>query len=181
MRLLTVILLCFMQVAIAGKSVHLSLGRGNPNRLRGWRVSARKDWQWQLLSKSSNFVLKGAWDLSYAYWHTDISMPAEPRNIYALAIAPVLHLQPTKPFFNHLSPYLEASVGGSILSRRLLAHRDLGSQLLFQDLLGFGIRFGSQLQYDLSWHYLHYSNANIAPPNNGIDVKILATLAYHFA
>ena len=77
-------------------------------------------------------------------------------------------------------PYLEGSVGLAALSNMRLGHRHLGAHWSFQDLIGAGVRFGDNYQYDLSYHYLHYSNANIAKPNNGVDVKMLFSFAYHF-
>ncbi len=178
--LLLLVGLLISQTLWADIGVRASLGRGNPDRLRGSRIAMTWDWHNNLLNPDSFWRLVTYWDLSIAHWHTDVSNPPGPRGLNAFAIAPVLRLQPKAPLQLNILPFAEISVGGSWLTNTRLAHRDLGSHLEFQDLIGLGTRFGQNQAYELSWHYLHYSNANLSPPNNGIDVKILATLGYHF-
>ena len=157
-------------------TLRLAYGMGEPNDLRGGRIALGWDWPHALLS-GNQWQLTGYWDLSAAYFRVK---PACHRcqQLWTVAIAPVFRWQVQ---FEQLVPYLEASVGLAGLSTLHLGYRNLGAHWSFQDLLGAGVRFGEHQQYDISYHYLHYSNANIVKPNNGVDVKILLSFAYHFA
>ncbi len=162
----------------AQRSISLSAGYGEPDNLIGGRLAWQYYWdkQWAI---SKKLTLGGYWDASLAYWQTDNSTDAKQYpDIAILAFAPVFRLQQQNSIDTNLNPYLEVSVGLSAMSRDKLGHRDLGARFAFQDLLGFGILFGKQQQFDLSYHFLHYSNAKIFPPNEGIDVKSLISLKY---
>lgn len=151
--------------AVAG-----SYGGGKPKKLHGGRVS----YQWQKQDYSWRYA-DMYFDVSAAHWTTNWS---EHTSIDVLGIAPVFRL----PILtnNSFQPYLEGSVGAAFMSSDRIATRKLGANLAFQDILGAGATFGSDRQYDLSLRYLHYSNAHLAPPNEGIDVKFLVTLGYRF-
>jgi hypothetical protein len=171
-------LTCMNSSVYALSAVHISGGLiGEPERLRGGRISVTDNWRWVLPSKDHAWELHGYWDYSIAYWFTQIKVSGEPSSIVALAAAPVLRLE--KLHTEYFKPFLEASLGAVWLSHSRLGHRNVGSQINFQDMLGVGTYFGAKQQYEISGHYLHYSNAGIFPPNNGLDVKLLVTLAYH--
>jgi lipid A 3-O-deacylase len=128
--------------------------------------------------------LIGYWDLSVAHWQvTPGILPApfhQPSTIETFAISPIIRLQTRKKYFLSSQPYLELGIGASLLSNDHLGHRNLGGQFAFQDLLGIGLRWGTTHAWSLSYHYLHYSNAKLLPPNQGIDVKWLWSLGYEF-
>lgn len=158
-------------------SFSLSYGNGDPNNLNGVRGALQ--WAWEKIwFAQTNLQLTGYWDLSLAYWNTDGNSFGQYKSVTIVAIAPVFRLQ-TAESFNTIKPYLEASVGAALLSSNHLGDRDLGGQGQFQDMLGFGTLFGSTEQYDVSVHFLHYSNAGLSPPNMGITLALL-TFSYHF-
>ncbi len=159
--------------------IRLGYGHGRPANLNGLRLAVQK--HWPVWFESSLINLSGLWELNFAYWYTDGDINKQHRRLYNLAIAAVLRLLLHKRFFYPIQPYIEASVGPAILSSRFLAHRDLGSKFAFQNLLGGGILFGADQQYDFSIDYLHYSNAGISSPNDGIDVRILVSLGWRFS
>ena|SRR3990167_7695249 len=151
------------------KGITASVGRGGPNTLRGGRASLQ--WQPQILNQQ---IFSLYFELSAAHWvvnyHTD-------KSISIAALTPVLRIYYARRYF---SPYFEATAGPAYMSRTRLGQRRLGSHWTFQDILGFGTTFGSQHQFDTSFRFLHYSNANLASENGGIDVWFLGTVGYHF-
>jgi lipid A 3-O-deacylase len=175
--LLTGITNAYAKNAFIPDGFSFSYGDGRPGNLRGYRGSLQ--WHWNWIACANRPLVTGYWDASFAHWNVDTTDDNEPGSINIIAFAPVFRLQ-TPPLMGYFTPYLEGSVGLSALSQNHLSHRNLGGNWAFQDLLGGGIAFGQHQQFNLSYHYLHYSNAGLNPPNNGIDVKNLVSFAYRF-
>lgn len=152
-------------------AVSLSYGIGEPNNLKGYRASLQLEpettqWNWIWLY----------FDLNAAHWHTDYT---KNKSIDAIGIVPMFRFYPAgSP--SVLTPYIEAGVGLAGMNKDEIGRRDLGAHWAFEDLVGVGLMFGREHQLDFSIRYLHYSNAGIEPPNQGIDVKALFTIAYRF-
>ena len=147
-----------------------SFGMGHPENLKGARASM----QWQPAATNKK-VFSVYFELSGAYWQ--VQYPSN-RSLVVGALTPVLRLYFTRtPTF---SPYFEASSGPAYLSKTWLGSRNLGAHWTFQDILGLGTTFGKDNRFDFSARFLHYSNANLAPANGGIDVLLLVTVGYHF-
>lgn len=159
--------------------VSLSYGQGQPNNLTGYRLATQWDWGVDWLA-STPIKLSGYWDASVARWSTEGNSTGNYTSLWAVGFDPIFRLQLRSLLAAAVSPYLEAGVGPAWLSASHLGERDLGAHWAFQDLVGVGIGFGKKHQFDLSYHYLHYSNAGLWPPNCGIDVKMLATFSYRF-
>lgn len=173
----SVILLLFLpQLAFASASVSMAYGGGEPDDLHGGRAAVQDYWNKPWLS-TTFLELTGYWDYSIAYWHTqDKLQPGEHDDVTIIALAPVFRVQGCH--VENLNPYFEASIGASWMNHDTLGHRDLGAKFAFQDLLGFGVTFGKDHQFDVSYHFLHYSNAKLFSPNEGIDVKYLISFKY---
>lgn len=73
-------------------------------------------------------------------------------------------------------PYIEAGVGVAYLDDYTINDRNLSSNLLFEDRVGAGIRIEN---VDISFRYMHYSNAGLKGSNDGIDI-LIGTLAWFF-
>lgn len=161
--------------------LQVAYGTGKPDQLRGYRVAMQQFWPWTGFSQSP-MNLTGYWDLSYANWHTHPPLASQPRSISIVALSPIIRLQSRENWLLAAQTYLELGVGASWLSNNHLGHRNLGSQFAFQDLMGLGLRWRKSATsiWTFSYHYLHYSNASLFPPNQGIDVKHLFTLGYEF-
>ena len=150
--------------------ISLSYGHGNPDSLDGGRISYQyhpEGYEWKSLITY--------FDASVA--HYEVDYPSND-SITIIAIAPVFRLN--AKLHNDFTPYIEAGLGAAYLSDDYLGHRDLGSQFAFQVLAGVGIAFGKNQQFDLSYHYLHYSNAYLASENDGFDIYSLLSFTYHF-
>lgn len=161
--------------------LQVSYGTGNPDHLKGYRIAIQQFLPWIGFSQS-RMNLTAYWDLSYANWHTTPPLAQQPRSISILALSPLIRLQSRENFLLAAQPYLELGIGPSWLSNNHLGHRNLGGQFAFQDLIGLGLRWRNNPTAiaSFSYHYLHYSNASLFPPNQGIDVKHLLTLGYEF-
>jgi lipid A 3-O-deacylase len=73
-----------------------------------------------------------------------------------------------------IMPYLEAGIGIAFLSEKTIKGRNLSSHFQFEDRGGIGVKIGKQKQHDLSFRYMHYSNAGLWQPNDGIDIFIFS-------
>jgi len=112
--------------------------------------------------------LSGYYELSLNYWN------GRSDENFGVALSPVFAY-----YFNvseDFHPYLEAGIGASLFSRTRMGPRDLSTNFLFEDRIGIGVRAGS---WDLALRYMHYSNAGIKQPNDGIDIFI-GSISYRF-
>ena len=172
------LLLIFLLLGISSAALALpgwlaataSFGLGHPDALKGGRASLQ--WQPTRLNKKYFAVY---FDVSGAYWHAQY--PTN-NSIMIGALVPVLRFYFTRQA--EFSPYFEASSGPAYTSKTWIGSRNLGSHWTFQDILGLGATFGKDNRFDASTRFLHYSNANLAPSNAGIDVLLLLTVGYHF-
>lgn len=170
----------FQDVFASTHGIQISYGTGEPDHLKGYRLAIQQFWPWIGFPKSI-LNLTGYWDISYAQWHTNPPLSNQPRSISILALSPLIRLQTRENCLLFAQPYLELGIGASWLSNNHLGHRNLGGQFAFQDLMGLGLRWkNNTTAISFSYHYLHYSNASLFPPNQGIDVKHLFTLGYEF-
>jgi len=136
----------------------------------GLQFSIQPDnWQWG--------ILRVYLEANENYWHT--SSTSANNNIWITAIAPVARLT----FFrnNKVSPFIEGSVGASIMSATHFGDRDLGINFAFQDIGGIGVAFGKNHQVDATLRAIHYSNASIAKHNSGITVPVDFQIGYWFS
>lgn len=161
--------------------VHISYGSGNPDHLKGYRVAIQQFWPWVGFARS-RLNITGYWDLSYANWYANPPLACQSHSISIFALSPLIRLQSREAWLFSTQTYLELGIGASLLSNNHFGHRNLGGQFAFQDLMGLGLRWqiSETAAATLSYHYLHYSNASLFPPNQGIDVKHLLTLGYEF-
>jgi hypothetical protein len=66
-----------------------------------------------------------------------------------------------------VTPFVDLGAGANYASRKIFENRDLGSNFLFNLILGGGINLGHD--YSLSVRYRHLSNAGLAEYNGGFD------------
>jgi lipid A 3-O-deacylase len=102
--------------------------------------------------------LTGYWDAAYTYWDGD-----ETSSNHSLSLAPVFVYEFAGERFK---PYIEAGIGIAAFSSTELEDNDLGSSFQFEDRIGFGVRFVDQ---EIGVRALHYSNAGIKDPNDGVE------------
>ncbi len=166
------LLMCLVSSSFAFDGITAGFGNGEPDKLRGFRAGLQ--WHWQPWWDGDWFSIQPLWELTVAQWKPQSQTAVARQNLRTLSLAPSVQvfLKPLEGF----SPFLEASIGVAALSHDRLGRRDLGAHWAFQDKFGAGIAFGAHQQFQLGAYYLHYSNANMAKPNQGIDLKPLVSL-----
>jgi hypothetical protein len=154
------------------------LAQSQPRNTTGYKLDydvMPSNWSWY------NNSLVAYMQANYAHWHTNETPVNNSFNtIAAVGVAPVLRWNFMAPTAN-IAPYAEASVGLAALTHNQFNNRQLGSRLLFQDMLGLGATFGASKQFFASANFLHYSNASTHRNNDGITIPLMATVGYNFS
>lgn len=151
----------------SGWGVSLGYGQGS-DCIDIYRAGILKQWDVKWFENKTGYV-QGYFELSYNRWeHGD-------EDVNAVAFSPVFQ------YVFHAGnstwyPYIEAGIGVACLDDYLINFRNLSSKFQFEDRAGAGIRIKN---VDISFRYLHYSNASLKEPNDGIDI-LIATLAWYF-
>lgn len=123
-----------------------------------WRASLVHDWDKRWWEGDRGY-LTGYWDSAYTYWEGSQASGA-----HSLSFSPVLVYQfPAQ----RLQPFIEFGIGVALFSQTDVGKRDMSSAFQFEDRLGAGVVLpgGSRL----GLRAMHYSNAGIKKPNNGIE------------
>lgn len=109
--------------------------------------------------------LTGYWDAGYTYWEGDRTS-----SNHSVSLAPVWVYE-----FDggSIKPYLEAAVGIAVFEHTQIESNGLGSSFQFEDRIGAGLRFAGG--HELGLRAIHYSNAGIKNPNDGVE-----SYALHF-
>jgi lipid A 3-O-deacylase len=95
--------------------------------------------------------------------------------VYVAGLSPVVTYYFGKPEYL-VHPYIEGGVGGALLSETEIGvSREFSTAFQFEDRVGAGVQIKN---FDLCFRYMHYSNARIKEPNDGIDIFMIA-LGWH--
>jgi len=113
--------------------------------------------------------LSGYYEASLNYWEKDSI------NVIGVAFSPVFvyYIGAKSDTFQ---PYAEAGIGVAYISKTEIKGRNMATHFQFEDRIGVGVKSGA---YDFNVRYMHYSNAGLKKPNDGIDI-FMFTLAYRF-
>ena len=104
--------------------------------------------------------LTGYWDAGYTYWEAgDASGGA-----HSLSFAPVFVYEFGS---GNVKPFIEAGIGVAVFSGTSAGDQELGSAFNFEDRIGAGLKIGETQRVGL--RAIHYSNAGIKQPNDGIE------------
>lgn len=114
-------------------------------------------------------------DASFGHWYIPQG-PYSSLNTYA--IAPYFRFYLARSPF--VSPFLEASIGPTFLSKTRLGKYNQGMHFAFQDQATIGAAFGAKQQFYLSLSALHYSNGSMSSANSGITVYTVLNAGYRF-
>lgn len=128
------------------------------------RLAVRKDSDFQWLSNPTGWFS--------LYYEASLNMWKKASDkVYAAAISPVLIYYFGKPD-NLIRPYIEGGIGAACLSKTEIGgYRQFSTAFQFEDRVGAGLQYKNA---DLCFRYMHYSNASIKQPNDGIDIFMLA-------
>lgn len=161
----------FSGVAMAqdGSGWGLSTGYGqSKDDIDIYRVGILKDWKVKWLENATGYVT-GYFELSYNHWN------GENDSTNGVALSPVFQYA-FNPDGDNWYPYVEGGIGITYIDEYFIDARNLSSNFQFEDRIGIGYRFD---RLDLSFRYMHYSNAGLKQPNEGIDIFI-GSLAWFF-
>jgi lipid A 3-O-deacylase len=148
----------------------LSVGAGitRHNHISIARLGVRRDSQYTFFENPSGW-LSLYYEGSVGYWDKGDD------HIVCGALSPVFVYYFGAPDWI-VQPYIEAGIGFSAISEKRIDTRNLSTVFQFEDRIGVGLRTAD---FDISIRYMHYSNASISQPNDGIDI-LIATIGYRF-
>ena len=169
MRKAIIIFLALLTTHIKAFSIDgvtISVGESRDN-IKIYRVGLRKDFKSRWLRSRIGY-LSGYYEASLNYWDGKSG-----DNNFGVAFSPVFayYLE-----FNDFKPFIEVGIGASYFKESKIDGRDLSTNFLFEDRIGLGARYKN---FEISFRFMHYSNASIKEPNDGIDIWIGA-LSYKF-
>ena len=157
-NLLAVLLAVACMAALPARAVDsfsAELGRGE-DELNVWRVGAQWNQEPRFL-EGSDWRLY--WDVSLGGWATDHGTLSD------------LSLTPTFRYSPHGKTFVEAGIGGHLLSDvHVRRDFDISTRFQFGDHIAVGYELG---RYDLSLRLQHLSNGGIRNPNPGINFLML--------
>lgn len=146
---------------------HISLGLGKSrDSINIYRLGVRKEFGVEWFESKIGYI-SGYHEVSLNYWEYSRE------SIKGAMYSPVF-IHEFSRLHRNIFPYLEAGIGVGYISEKTIKRRNLSSHFQFEDRAGIGAKLGKQKTHDLSVRYMHYSNAGIWQPNDGIDIFIFS-------
>lgn len=166
------ILLLFMFFSVGthvkASGISIGIGKGDED-ITAYRISGFQDWQ-KNLNISSNWLLKGFWEISLSNWNSNNSVHHDNHTITLFALSPVFVIQNTSLSF---LPYVQAGIGGAWLSDTEIGRKELSTHFQFEDRIGVGFHLGREHAFNLNFSAFHFSNGSIKQPNEGVNLLLL--------
>ena len=147
------------------------------NEVDVYRVGLQNRWE-RTWFKGGAWYLGGYWDAELAYMDSDLEY-RDNNELLDISLTPVFRYQRDANLSSGVTPYAEAGIGPHLLSETRLGFQKYSTSFQFGSLLGVGLGFGDNGQYELAYRFQHISNANIKKPNNGMNLHLLR-LGYSF-
>lgn len=124
------------------------------------RIGIVSEWQsrWYETGVGS---LTGYWDIAYTYWDSGALYSAA----HSVSFSPVLVYEFSNRY--RFTPFIEAGVGATLFSKTRVGEHNLGSAFNFENRLGFGLKLPGEQRIGI--RAIHYSNAGLKTPNDGIE------------
>jgi len=159
------ILSCLLNAQNSGYKYAVTINYGeSKNDTDIYRLTLQKNFDSRWFESDLGY-LSGYYELSANYWRAK----NRDTNI-GVALSPVFAY-----YFNlnntTIKPYLEAGIGASLFSKTRIDNKNISSAYQFEDRVGLGIL---TKDWNIETRYMHYSNANIKEPNDGMDIFILS-------
>lgn len=100
-------------------------------------------------------------------------------DVFAFSIFPVLRFYLLrKKNFDFYTNY--SIIGPTYITKSIVDGFDSGTNVTYQDTMGFGVFFGKDRKYNFELRIMHYSNGNIFSDNAGVAVPIQFTFGRTF-
>lgn len=158
--------------------VSFSYGQGEPAKLRVFLLGIQWNW-FSPLYENQDIKVLSFLDMQFGYWTVNAPVAEAKKSLATDSLIPMFRIVKILPDAS-VDPYVEAGVGVTFASSHTLAGHDLGGVMAFQPKLGCGFLFGTEKQFDLSYHYTAYNNFNLRRHNDGFSANALLTFAYKF-
>jgi len=133
-----------------------------------YRISIKKDLNKYFFENRYNY-LPSYYETSLGYWSGQNG-----GNIKSISFTPMFRYN-FGQYYESI-PYLEAGVGGTYISKTQLEGENFGTHFQFENVIGIGFKFSD---FDLSFRYIHHSNAGLSSNNSGVDFSIIS-ISYKF-
>ena len=141
------------------------------------------------LWSSESVRLKSYAELGFGYWKSELNPPYNSLHegskvVNQVSLVPMFRFISQNPMAGTVHPFLDIGVGPSYQDQEDIEQGhpsgiNTGGKFQFEIRLLAGIEFGSQQQFELSYGWMHYSNANINDINEGLDFQTVQ-FGYHF-
>jgi hypothetical protein len=162
---------CVLRPHINTDELTFSTDVGSDNNLKHVRVAIGADWT-EKVFESENWEVAGRWDFSVHGWNSDEKNIANDAG-YIIGLTPVFQYQLKNMAY---TPFIEMGGGPHLLSDVRLENENKSTQFQFGSILGLGVKRDA---IEVSYRYLHISNAGIEMPNPGTDIHNIH-IGYHF-
>lgn len=123
-----------------------------------YRIGLSSEWDSKWFESSTGH-LGGYWDAAYTYWEGGDASGA-----HSLSFSPVFVYEFSG--FTY-TPFIEAGIGLAAFSKTEVGDQRLGSSFNFEDRIGLGLKLPDEQKVGI--RAIHYSNAGIKQPNDGIE------------
>jgi lipid A 3-O-deacylase len=124
-----------------------------------YRAGLEQAWEKRWWVTDTGHV-SGYWDAAYTYWEGG----DEASGAHSLSFSPVFAYE----FAGwRYTPYIEVGIGVAFFSKTDVGEQQLGSSFNFEDRIGVGLKLSDSKKVGL--RAIHYSNAGIKDPNEGIE------------
>lgn len=140
------------------------------------RVALQRHWPRHWFAHDG-WYLGGYWELGLGYWRGNPGDTGN-RSLEVIDFRPVLRWQYAGGSGETPDVYLEVGTGPALLSRTEIENRRFSTAFQFGSHIGLGMRFGPGRCYEISYRLMHYSNANLKFPNNGMTFNALQFTAH---
>jgi hypothetical protein len=159
--------------------VSLIRGFNGTEDMNGFAIGLKSYWG-NIFTFKNDWYITGVWDANLAYWHSERVKNTHFNNITMLTLTPTVRYQRKIPYENTIAPHLDLGYGIGLMNQQQFSNNKLGAYATFDLAVGFGIQFGSQAQYDLSYHYVTYNNASQFRNDDGLFINEVE-FTYNFA
>ncbi|KEI70992.1 acyloxyacyl hydrolase [Endozoicomonas elysicola] len=141
------------------------------------------------LWSSESILLQSYAELALGHWKSTLSPTEDSRRIGAdsvkqISLSPIFRFTSNGPLIGETSPFLDLGVGVSYQSEKDIEQQHLsginmGGHWQFETRAMVGLTLGEDNPFEVSYGWMHYSNANLNSDNEGLDFQTLQ-LAYRF-
>ena len=121
--------------------------------------------------KGGAWYLGGYWDTELAYIESDLKN-TDNNDLLDISLTPVFRYQRDANLSSGVTPYAEAGIGPHLLSQTRLGTQKYSTALQLGSLLGIGLGFGGNGQYEITYRFQHISNFDIKKPNSGMSLHL---------